>query len=163
MSSQISNMPSQISNMPSQIFDMCPQISNMTFQLFYMPLKYLIYPSNILYAPQILDMLPQISNMPSQISNMPSQIFDMCPQIQQEACSPGGSGKQQLTVIALHKKRGEESLNRWTASTWTNQKCDAWSQGVWNTIRFLMNLWCSRSRHTKSVLMSFCITQAKRR
>ena len=31
----------------------------------------------------------------------------------QELCSPGGSGKQQLTVIALHKKRGEESLNRW--------------------------------------------------
>merc|ERR1719234_2087462 len=30
----------------------------------------------------------------------------------QELCSPGGSGKQQLTVIALHKKRGEESLNR---------------------------------------------------
>ena len=34
----------------------------------------------------------------------------------QELCSPGGSGKQQLTVIALHKKRGEESLNRWKIS-----------------------------------------------
>ena len=67
----------------------------------------------ISYMPsQISIMSSQISNMPSQISNMPSQIFDMRPQIQQEACSPGGSGKQQLTVIALHKKRGEESLNR---------------------------------------------------